>query len=205
MPNIKFFNSNTDNFKTIKFLPKKLSKANNRKKDFNFCNYVIQDNVCNGNSVFSAIANSLRDTNNANISNNKTLVPPPLPNSKPILISNVFGLRRLMQEYGVNYNFNKNFLDLLSQDGFWDNGINGDVGLKILGLIARIIEKTILIIIQVPDKQLQYCLFETINNIGDLKKSKITCDKLEEVLNNHPNAIKLYYNGYYYRAIVRKN
>lgn len=176
----------------------------NDTKVLDFCNFIIQDNNYNGNSIFSAIANALKDINNVKISNSETIVPPPLPNSNTVSLSNTFKLRRKIKEYWANSNFNKNFLDLLDQEGFWDDGINGNLGLKTLRILSKIIEKTILLIIQTPDNQFQYCLFETTEGINSLKKHKVKSNDLETILNAHPNAIKLYYDGYYYRAIAKK-
>ncbi|MFQ6723528.1 MAG: hypothetical protein ACLRFH_03955 [Opitutales bacterium] len=101
-----------------------------------------------------------------------------------------------------------NFIAMLRQLGFWNNGIEGGVGIEVLSFVAQIIEQPILVLTQEPNGNYRYWISGTMENQrdGDLTFYKIINYKnVEQFLNAKSNAIKLFHNGIHFQAIVKKD
>lgn len=96
------------------------------------------------------------------------------------------------------------FINNLRDLGFWNNGIEGGVGIEILSFIAQIIGKPIFVLIQEPDGHYRYWISGTMENLndGNLIFHNIDVNEIRQTLNTYPNAIKLFHNGNHFQALV---
>ena len=107
------------------------------------------------------------------------------------------------------------FIEKLRQPGFWNNGIDGAVGIEVLSFVAEALGQPILVLTQEPNGQYRYWISGTqenprnsnlwFNNITVENPMQMSIEeKIEEILNAYPNAIKLFHNGIHFQAILKK-
>lgn len=99
------------------------------------------------------------------------------------------------------------FIQMLYQPGFWNSGIDGAVGIKVLNFVALVIDQPILVVTQEPDGQYRYWISETVENPQNVNLTfyDIHERNLEKLLNANPDAIKLFHNGIHFQAIVKND
>ncbi len=99
------------------------------------------------------------------------------------------------------------FIQMLCQPGFWNSGIDGAVGIEVLSFVALVIGQPILVVTQEPDGKYRYWSSRTVENPrnGNLTFYDIHERNLEKLLNENPNAIKLFHNGIHFQAIVKND
>ncbi len=95
-----------------------------------------------------------------------------------------------------------NFIEMLRQPGFWNNGIEGGVGIEVLSFVAQIIGQPILVLTQEPNGNYRYWISEIRENSWNFLGIKE--NNINKLLNEIPNAIKLFHNGVHFQAIVKK-
>ena len=101
----------------------------------------------------------------------------------------------------------ENFIENLRKPYFWNSGIDRGVGIEVLSFVAEVIEQPILVIIQEPNDQYRYWISETKENPRNCNLTFCDIEKkdLEKLLDENPDAIKLFHNGIHFQAIVPKD
>jgi len=98
------------------------------------------------------------------------------------------------------------FTYMLRQLGFWNNGVDGAVGIEVLSFVAQVIGQPILVITQEPNDNYRYWISGTaeIPRDGNLAFHDVKKENLEMFLNTYPDTIKLFHNGIHFQAIIKK-
>ena len=180
--------------KDVKLLPI-VSKA---KTTLKIPSYTIIDVPADGNCAFTSVKVAMDDEEFKDKFEGNLI-----PNQLDAIIA----LREATADkMGKDITGQDDFIENLRQLGYWNSGIDeGGVGIKVLSFVAEVIKQPILVIKQEPNSKYYYWVSGTAENYrdGNLAFHDIEKKDLEGLLNDHPDAIKLFHNGVYFQALCK--
>lgn len=99
------------------------------------------------------------------------------------------------------------FVMMFRKPGFWNNGVDGEVGFRVLNYVAQIVEQPILVLVGDISNGFRYWVSKPLGAPADVDvpPESIGERKPEQLLDEHPECIKLFHNGIYYQLIVPKS
>lgn len=148
-------------------------------------NYSIVDVLADGNCAFASVITALNTGAHSQWTDATTLRKE---------------TANLMKE---SRKYRPDFIEMLQQSGFWNNGIDGAVSIEVLSYVAKLVKQPILVVMQRPDNSYCYWHSGTPEKPCDTVFKDISEKPVESILGEHGGAIKLFYNGIHFQAIVK--